>query len=326
MHENCSVPARHGFLRGESAPAGPRRISTASGTLGFSGALKALNHAADLAPDHADILIHRGRVALVLRDFEAAGRDFASALKLNPQCAPAFSGLARLYLASGNAIKAEFNAYRAMGLNPADHDAAAVLRALNPTARLPVAPPANGQSNSIDFATRPSGGCQADVATATAQKICLATNYLLITESTRKMWSELGQEHWEQHGCQLVLFSTTAPEPALPFPVYPHPYLMRDFAAAFPLVARHEGVSATPREWEWLQADMSRAPGGYPLGDALVGLAAFRAFMRQVLGTLQPGLVLIADNTLCQTALLQRPASTPASPFRFTSAGCCRRP
>lgn len=140
---------------------------------------------------------------------------------------------------------------------------------------------------------------------AGTKTICLATNYLLMNPPTRQMWADLGA-HLETQGCQLVLLSTTEPEPPLPFPVHRHPYLMRDFAQTLPKIAARAGLHASPRELEWLNADRSRVPGGYPMIEALQGLAAFRAYSRELLETLQPSFLLLADNTLCQTALLQQ--------------------
>ena len=114
-----------------------RHIS--SGNL--AAALGALNEAVSLDPENAELLGHRGRLALVQGDTDSARQDFSAALKLNPQCAPAFSGLARLQLESGNVMEAEFNAYRALGLDAGDEDAAAVLRALNPQKKSAAAAP-----------------------------------------------------------------------------------------------------------------------------------------------------------------------------------------
>jgi len=166
----------------------------------------------------------------------------------------------------------------------------------------------------------PTGQLDSSSATVTTQKICLATNYLLMTAATRQMWADLGK-HLAENDCQLVLLSTTVPEPALPFPVYPHPYLMRDFASAYPAAAVKDGLSASPRELEWLQADISRVPGGYPLGEAMTGLAAFRAYTQSLLEALQPGFVLIADNTLCQTALLQKVCLDVGIPVQIYERG-----
>lgn len=141
--------------------------------------------------------------------------------------------------------------------------------------------------------------------TSRSRPICLATNYLLMSPATWQMWAQLAQA-LDRQGCQLVLLSTTLPEQPLPCPVYRHPYLMRDFAAAFPSLAAHGGFNASAWELERLQADISRVPVGYRLDQALAGLNAFRAYACALLSDLQPGFVLAADDTLCQTALLQR--------------------
>jgi len=136
-------------------------------------------------------------------------------------------------------------------------------------------------------------------------KLCLATNYLLMTESTRRMWADLGKQ-LEARGCQLVLLSTTLPDPPLPFPVFHHPYLMRDFIAATPQSAELDPLPASAREMELLQEDISRVAIDYSFPEALQGLSSFRGYARELLRKLQPNFVLIADNMLCQTALLQR--------------------
>jgi chemotaxis methyl-accepting protein methylase len=136
-------------------------------------------------------------------------------------------------------------------------------------------------------------------------KLCLATNYLLMTESTRQMWLDLGKQ-LEAEDCRLVLLSTTLPEAPLPFPVFQHPYLMRDFIAATPANGKCDPLPASPREMELLKEDISRVAIGYSLPEALQGLASFRSYSRELLRVLQPNFVMIADNMLCQTALLQR--------------------
>lgn len=135
--------------------------------------------------------------------------------------------------------------------------------------------------------------------------VCLATNYLLMTEPTRAMWEELGLR-LADHGVRLVLLSTNPADRPLPFPVHAHPYLMREFATAYPGLGCGEGLGASARELEWLRADMSRVAAGYSLESALEGLVRFRGWARAMLEILEPGFALLADNTLCQTALLQR--------------------
>jgi hypothetical protein len=180
------------------------------------------------------------------------------------------------------------------------------------------APPADGQGT-VTFVLEKIRRLPAPEQPA-AKTICLATNYLLMNPGTRQMWADLGQA-LDACGCQLVLLSTNLPVVPLPFPVLQHPYLLRDFAAAFPEVVAREGIAATPSEMEWLQADISRLPGGCPLADALAGLAAFRACFCELLRTLQPGFALLADNTLCQTALLQKMCLDGGIPVQIYERG-----
>lgn len=153
-----------------------------------------------------------------------------------------------------------------------------------------------------------------------AATVVLATNYLLWTPATRWMWETLGEE-LSRRGCQLVLLSTTLPEPPLPFPVGLHPYLLRDFAATFPDWAAADRLEATAAELHWLRADMSRVAAGYALDQALPGLTAFRAYLRGLLERLQPGFLLLADNTLAQTALAQRMAWDMHLPVQIYERG-----
>lgn len=153
-----------------------------------------------------------------------------------------------------------------------------------------------------------------------ARKLCLATNYLLMTPGTRQMWESLA-EQLGRLDCQLVLLTTNEPETPLTFPSFSHPYLMRDFAAAFPALASKGGLGATRLELAWLRADMSRAPIGYTLSESLEGLAAFQAYTSELLRLLQPGFLLIADNTLCQTALLHRACIDAGLPVQIYERG-----
>ena len=92
----------------------------------FDAAWQALCRAVNLAPNRPDILSYRGRLALFLKDTENAQRDFASALNLDPRCSAAWSGLARYHLQQGELDEAEEAAGRALGIDPADDDAAQV--------------------------------------------------------------------------------------------------------------------------------------------------------------------------------------------------------
>ena len=150
--------------------------------------------------------------------------------------------------------------------------------------------------------------------------LVLATNYLLWTPATRWMWETLGEE-LSRHGCLLVLLSTTLPHPPLPFPVSLHPYLLRDFATAFPEWTSGHRLEATATELHWLRADMSRVASGYGLDLALSGLMAFRVYMQGLLERLQPGFLLLADNTLAQTALTHRMAWDTHLPVQIYERG-----
>jgi len=132
--------------------------------------------------------------------------------------------------------------------------------------------------------------------------LCLATNYLLMTESSRQMWIELDR-HLDEFGSRLVLLSSAVPETPLPFPVIPIPFLLRDYAGWFPGAATGGHVSAG--DLELLQADSQRANHDYPPGEALTGMFACRQLLATVLDELQPGYVLTWDPTSPMAHLLQ---------------------
>ena len=92
----------------------------------YTAAWQALCRAVSLAPQRPDILSHRGRLALFLKDSGTAQRDFAEALKLDPRCSAALSGLARCYMQQGDPAAAETAADRALGIDPADEESAGV--------------------------------------------------------------------------------------------------------------------------------------------------------------------------------------------------------
>jgi hypothetical protein len=172
------------------------------------------------------------------------------------------------------------------------------------TRRAPRKPAAAAKTISLDWSPHfaPTVISQPPAAD---HKLCLATNYLLMTESTRRMWTDLGN-HLAEEGCRLVLLSTVMPETPFAFPVFQNPYAMRDFIPALPKTVSCDAISASPHEMELLKADISRAFIGYSLPEALQGLASFRAYSRELFRALRPNFVMIADNTLCQTALMQR--------------------
>jgi len=90
----------------------------------YTAAWQALCRAVSMAPNRTDVLIHRGHLALYLKDTESARADFAAALKIDPRCSAALSGLARYYMQQGEPIEAEAAADRALGIDPADEEAA----------------------------------------------------------------------------------------------------------------------------------------------------------------------------------------------------------
>lgn len=97
----------------------------------FTAAWQSLGRALALAPSRADLLCHRGRLALFLKDADAAQRDFGRALKLDKRCAAAWSGMARYYIQQGGLAEAESAAESALGIDPSEREAAQVKEELN---------------------------------------------------------------------------------------------------------------------------------------------------------------------------------------------------
>jgi SAM-dependent methyltransferase len=89
----------------------------------FSGALKLLDHAVDLSPGNPEILSHRGRLLLFLKEFDRAKADFAEAAQVDPRYAPALSGLARCHFEKGGHAEAGICARRALAIDPANREA-----------------------------------------------------------------------------------------------------------------------------------------------------------------------------------------------------------
>ncbi len=96
----------------------------------FLGAWRALGRAVTLAPKRTDLLNHRGRLALVLKDLKSALRDFKSALALEPENIPALSGLARYYMLERDWAEAATAADRVLSFDPTDEEALQVRREL----------------------------------------------------------------------------------------------------------------------------------------------------------------------------------------------------
>jgi glycosyltransferase involved in cell wall biosynthesis/FMN phosphatase YigB (HAD superfamily) len=133
--------------------------------------------------------------------------------------------------------------------------------------------------------------------------LCLATNYLLLTEATRQMWMDL-DGHLKRSGSQLVLMSSALPKTPLPFPVIPVPFLLRDYARLFSSGEGDDG-NLSAGDMELLQADLARANHAYPVDQARAGLRACRKVFATVLDTLQPGYVLTWDPTSPLAQMLQ---------------------
>ncbi|HEX4266141.1 MAG TPA: hypothetical protein VH597_17525 [Verrucomicrobiae bacterium] len=135
-----------------------------------------------------------------------------------------------------------------------------------------------------------------------SNNICLATNYLQMTEVNRQMWIDFDR-YLDEFGCRLVLFSTAVPDD-LPFAILPHPYLIPEYAQRYPNAVYEKVTAVSPKELDWLEADAARALRPYPISEGINGLNACRNVWSAILRTLQPGFVMVADNTLCQTSLV----------------------
>jgi hypothetical protein len=149
--------------------------------------------------------------------------------------------------------------------------------------------------------------------------LCLATNYLLMTEFTRRMWMDLDR-HLAEFGSRLVLMSTVVPKTPLPFPVIPIPFLLRDYAGMFPGSGK-TGGNVSAADLEFLQSDSARANHAYPGGEALPGMFACRQVFTTVLNTLQPGYVLTWDPTSPQAQMLQSLAREAGLPVQGIERG-----
>src|ERR1700722_11134345 len=96
----------------------------------FSGALKLLDHAVDLSPGNPEILSHRGRLLLFLKEFDRARADFAEAAQVDARSAPTLSGLARCHFEKESYNEAETYARRALEIDPKNQEAREVISAL----------------------------------------------------------------------------------------------------------------------------------------------------------------------------------------------------
>ncbi len=149
--------------------------------------------------------------------------------------------------------------------------------------------------------------------------LCLASNYLIMSEATRQMWIELDRQ-LDAAGSRLVLLNTVLPDPPLPFPVIPISFLLRDYARNYP-GALAQGGSISTADLELLENDSARAEGCYPPADASAGLIACRNFVSTLLTTLRPSHVLAWDSTSPLAAVLQAAALQHNLPFHAIERG-----
>jgi hypothetical protein len=152
--------------------------------------------------------------------------------------------------------------------------------------------------------------------TGSQPKICLATNYLMMTEANRQMWISLDR-HLEANGCRLVLMTSAIPEEPLPFAVIPIPFLLRDYPHHFPNAVDSDTLISSS-DLKLLDVERARDGGRFPAGEALRGLIACRKLVSSVFETLQPSYVLTWDSSspLAQIAAAQaRSAGIPIQAF-----------
>ena len=96
----------------------------------FAGALQSLDRALALAPANPEIFNHRGRLHLLLQDFDLARADFQTALRIDPDHVLANAGLARCFFYQGLYPEAEIHARRALVNDAGNQEAAEVLEAV----------------------------------------------------------------------------------------------------------------------------------------------------------------------------------------------------
>ena len=110
----------------------------------FPGALQLLDRAIDLSPGNPEILTHRGRLLLFLKEFDRARTDFEEALQADSRCAATHSGLARCHFEKRAYDLARTCATRARTVDPANQEAGDILSALEKTTGITERPvPAN---------------------------------------------------------------------------------------------------------------------------------------------------------------------------------------
>ena len=151
------------------------------------------------------------------------------------------------------------------------------------------------------------------------QNLCLATNYLLMTETHRRIWIAFDR-YLQEAGTQLVLLSTAEDDAALPFPVIPISFLLRDYAQHFPGACLENGA-ISEEDMRLLAADCARAQGAYAPQDALPGLRTCRRLTKKLLEILQPGYVLTWDSTSPLSHILRTMAHETGTPVQAIERG-----
>lgn len=149
--------------------------------------------------------------------------------------------------------------------------------------------------------------------------LCLASNYLVMSEATRQMWIDLDRQ-LDKCGSRLVLLNTVLPDPPLPFPVIPISFLLRDYARNYP-GALSQGGTLSPTDFELLENDSARAEGSYPPAEASSGLIACRNFVSSLVATLRPSHILAWDSTSPLASILQAAACQNNLPFHAIERG-----
>ncbi|HVV74372.1 MAG TPA: hypothetical protein VHI52_23270 [Verrucomicrobiae bacterium] len=122
----------------------------------YDGAWQALCRALSLAPQNAELLSHRGHLALFLKRAETAQRDFAEALRINPRFAAAWAGMARYHFVRNERPQALSAAERALAVEPTNETALQVKADLGQSKPLPkvVTPPASAPAETRPVPTQ----------------------------------------------------------------------------------------------------------------------------------------------------------------------------
>lgn len=104
----------------------------------FPAAVTALEAAAEIEPDNADVLVQLGFASLGMDNLESATAAFDRALAIAPNYADARFGLAQIAVREGDTGKAEALAEGVLAINPDNPDATALLASLRRVTPEPV--------------------------------------------------------------------------------------------------------------------------------------------------------------------------------------------